>query len=385
MPTLTLPVSQARAFILARQFISLPADDPLEVPRRLVGVQMQYDASVPVSLWTRSQALPSGWTEDAFLKQRSLVKTWSMRSTVHAHTAGDLPLVIAAIGPAHRKRFYHFWQLYFGKGPEEVDALYAQIRAALAGGPLTRRQLHERVPALQGLPWSGWGVDVKGLAYHGELVFANYKQFALREQWLGPDWQDWTEAGARAELLRRYLRAYGTAAIADYAYWSGQRISEARAQVKALGDELIELRLAGEDIPENGQYLALAADEQALRGPQPEPPPVALLPKFDALVMGWRERWRFEPAGFEDRVHRPAGQVEATVLLRGQITATWRLERQGRQAILQAFPFRPLAPEDQALIEEKMAAWLAYLGLPGRAEVKPAALASDTNPATLKP
>ena len=73
------------------------------------------------------------------------------------------------------------------------------------------------------------------------------------------------------------------------------------------------------------------------------------------------------------------------MLLRGQITATWRLERQGRQAILQAFPFRPLAPEDQALIEEKMAAWLAYLGLPGRAEVKPAALASDTNPATLKP
>jgi hypothetical protein len=60
----------------------------------------------------------------------------------------------------------------------------------------------------------------------------------------------------------------------------------------------------------NTPLLARAADAEALTGPLPDAPGVTLLPKFDAMVLGWKDPSRVLDGGDRDAVSRPAGQVE---------------------------------------------------------------------------
>lgn len=361
---LTIPLQQALAFTLARQHISQPAADPLEAVRRLVLVQSQYDASVPVAIWARTQSLSTTWTDEQLYRQRGLVKTWSVRSTVHVLAAADLALLTAAVGRPHREAYLRFWQNYLSGGPEEVEQLYSEMRAVLRRhGPLSRADLHDAIPRIKGMPWAGWGVDVKGLAYHGELIFADprngQKRFALREQWL-PDlpWDPPAEEAARAELFTRYLRAYGPASLRDFARWTGRLAVEVRATAKAMAERLLEVQVDGWPEP----AFILAEDEAALRGPQPEPPAAAFLPKFETPMLAYHERApRFFRPEDRTRISRPAGQVEAVVLLRDQIAATWRYEKKGKAGFLRVYPFRPLSAAEQAAITargEELAAFL---------------------------
>ncbi|MFZ2412868.1 MAG: crosslink repair DNA glycosylase YcaQ family protein, partial [Candidatus Cryosericum sp.] len=70
----------------------------------------------------------------------------------------------------------------------------------------------------------------------------------------------------------------------------------------------------------------------ALVGTLPQAPAVALLPKFDAMVLAWNDPSRVLDGGDHDAVFRPAGQIEAIVLLHGKAAATWRVTRTTRSA-----------------------------------------------------
>jgi hypothetical protein len=354
---------QAADFILARQHISLPASDPLEAVRRMVVVQTQYEANLPVAVWARTHSLQPGWAERALLEERSLVKVWTLRSTLHVQTSADLPLLVSAIGRVHRERMRDLWVRYLDRTPEQVDQIFQEIRAALShNGPMTRKQLHEAVPLLRGTPYTGWGVDVKDLAYAGELVFADaqagQKRFALRERWLPMEWFEMDEQAARHELLRRYLRAYGPANLVDFARWAGRGRTEVRPLTNTMAAELVEVQVSGWP----GSYLALAEDEAELRAPQPEPPAAALLPKFEALVLAY-SYGRFYDMDDHTRINRPAGQIEAVVLLHGRIAGTWRLERKNKRPAIRVMPFKRPSKADRKALLAKMSRLADFLQL----------------------
>ena len=68
-------------------------------------------------------------------------------------------------------------------------------------------------------------------------------------------------------------------------------------------------------------------------------PSIVLLPKFDALLLGYRDKTRVLSETHRKRVFRAAAQVEAVVLINGRVAATWRLDSGNRDLEFTVEPF----------------------------------------------
>jgi len=322
----TVSPRQATAFILRRQGFIDHRLAPLEVVRRLVAVQSQYLASVPVAVWTRQPNTPYPWADQAQYEDKSLVRVWCLRGTVHTLASVDLPLFVAR---QLEKKDYWFLRYLTsqGVGDAELKRRNKKIMAALKKGPVSRHRLHEMIPELQELKGAGYGIDVRALTFTGDVVFAgvegNHPRFARRDLWL-PDlkWRVPSVKAANHELLLRYFVAYGPATLKDFAYWTGMKASEAKAIFTANQAELAEVAVTGWPA---GQLVRAADIDELLNSPE-DLPPVMLVPKFDNLLLAWRDKGRVIDEHGYKHIYRKAAQVDAAVFIDGRIQAGWRIK-----------------------------------------------------------
>ena len=98
-PAARLTWAQVRAWRLARQHLDRPAaaGSLVDVASRLCGAHAQLMSSAELTLWARIDSLPSGAVAQALWDERTLVKTWAMRGTLHLLPAAELPMWQAAL------------------------------------------------------------------------------------------------------------------------------------------------------------------------------------------------------------------------------------------------------------------------------------------------
>ncbi|MCW5942432.1 MAG: AlkZ family DNA glycosylase [Fimbriimonadaceae bacterium] len=353
-----LPITpeRARAFLLARQGLSAPLPSPAEVVRRLVAVQVQYAGSLQTAVAARAKVVP-GWAERAVAQERSVLKCWTIRHTLHAFDPADHGLLVAAVGPRLYARYRHWMTRKRGMTDAEADRLLEAVREVLRDGPQSRRTIHDRVPTFRTMAMTGWGVDVMGLAYLGELLMVDpdgtSPRFALRADWTATSAHDGSETEAAADLLLRYLDAYGPATKRDFAYWTGMpKVAVDRAFL-AKRDDIVPLAMKGRREP---VFLTHAGFETIQRD-LPEPATVNLLAKFDPMVLAHRDKSLYLAESERAFVFRIAGQVEAAVLVRGRVAATYRVERKAKRCEFRVERHTPIRLPMRAL--EQAAARMA--------------------------
>lgn len=333
-------LAHTRRSVLWRQGLLERTVTAEEAIRKVVVVQTQYSLSLYPALFARSSGTSHGQVERLLREERSLIKTWAHRHTVHTFHREDFAMILGAIGPSAYRRFLHWCDKRGRFGEHSYAEVADHVLRALASGPLQRTQLHQQVPAFSKDHHWGWGVDVMGLAYRGDLVFAEQggarTAFARRDLWMGH-----LEPVAQAQqtLATRYLAGHSPATAADFLYWTGLRKADA------------------------GEALSLlkAASQDSLDG-LPESSP-RLLAKFDPLLMGWKSRALFLNPKVAGRVVRPAGQIEATVLLNDEIQGTWRLKRNGSRGVLRIAWFATPGKRALRAVEREAEALCAGWGL----------------------
>jgi hypothetical protein len=152
--------------------------------------------------------------------------------------------------------------------------------------------------------------------------------YALTDDWLGPAGPLPERDAALAELARRHARAHPPAAPEDLAAWSGVGMRDARRASAAIAPELEEVEVLG-----RRAWVA--------RGLEPAPPAVRLLPAFDGILLGHRDRALTVRSEHARDVLPGGGILRPTVLANGLVEGTWRFER-GSPAIA---PFDPPGPD----------------------------------------
>lgn len=353
MESPTLTREQALRYLLHAQGLTQPFSTPLEALEAVIAVQTQYAASLPTALAARTKKVPLGWHSRD--EQEQVIKSWSLRNTLHAHTRESHALLLDVLG-GEMNRKYERWMLRVrGIEGDELARLQSCILAALREGPLTRVQLHERVPEFKGMEMVGWGLDVMGLAYKKKLKLivtdSGPTQFALHHATLRPPCTP--EA-----LVQSYLEAYGPATMKDFAYWTGLKMADVRPAFEDLGDELQPVLVEG---LKGTRFMT--REGYAKISEMPRVPTLRLLAKFDPLTMGHADKSLFLKPEHRTRVFRKAGQVEAIVLWRGQAVGTYRIHRKGNVAEIDAELFAKTDKTFERLLAREAAKTAGSLGL----------------------
>jgi hypothetical protein len=362
MRSIVLRWEQVHRWRLAQQSL-LPraaSGQMLEVVQRLGGVHAQLMAAAELALGARLERLAADAVQNALWQERTLVKTWAMRGTLHLLAPTDLPLYVAARAATPIRRPPSYFT-YHGVTPAEYAAILQTVPQVLSDTPLTREQLAEAVAAaasmlnLRKVLLSGWGALLKPAAFAGDLCFGpNQGQnvtFVSPRRWLrqGPEAQGVLEPyAALQEAARRYLAAYGPASPADFArWWGGIDAGPAKKLFRSLDDELVSVEVEG------WRAWALAAHVEQMRSGA-GPRCVRLLPQFDAYVVGLpRDQEAILPQQHKGRVHRPQGWISAVVLVDGRITGVWEHERRRDQVVVEVSLFEaPDGETEQALLAE---------------------------------
>jgi hypothetical protein len=286
---------------------------------RLVAVQAQDITAGPLALRARSNGLTAADVAAA-RADRSVVRAWAPRGTLHLVATEDLGWLTSLLGP----QWINAAMRRLGQEgvPGTTDELVRVTERALAGqGPLTKVQLGDRLATL-GVRAAGQGlVHLAFLAAaHGVAVLGpdmgNKPTYVHAADWLGqvvrfePD-----RDRSLAELARRYLRAHAPAGPADLAFWSGLSLGDARKGWSGIADELTEVTHAGRPLwlPRRG-------------GPKPVDVKVSLLAAFDEHLLGWRDRELILDPAYTRRVLPGGGILRASVLADGRIVGTWRVK-----------------------------------------------------------
>jgi hypothetical protein len=322
-----------------------PADAMLEVTARIAGLHAQVMSSAELTLWARLDGVEPDAVQRALWQDRTLVKTWAMRGTLHLLPAAELPLWQAARSTT-RLWEAGSWLRGFGVTREELAQLLDAVGEALDGRMLTREELAGEVARLTGSPKLGdklrerWGALLKPAAALGRLCFAPSKgqqvRFTRPDSWLGR-WEQHDPEQALLEVFRRFLAASGPVTREDVTRWWGvPSAAQVQKRIERLGEEVTVV-----DVDGTSAYL-LAADASGLAAATPSRS-VRLLPAFDQYVVtATRQAEHLTPGPFKDRIYRPQGWLSAVLLVGGRMDGTWRQEAKGRRLLVTIEPFTTL-------------------------------------------
>ncbi|MCB0077890.1 MAG: AlkZ family DNA glycosylase [Anaerolineales bacterium] len=355
-----LTLEQVRWFRLQRSGLIEPFERATEVARALVGVQAQILPAAGLSLWNRLPALSHDSYERLLFEERTLVKLWGQRGTLHLYASDEWPLIHAANAVRNR-----WWERH-----AEDAAAYAKAADAVGAlieerGTLGRSDLRESEIALEDHHFSAWGgifaeLVRRGVACHGPAE-GGEGRFMARSHWLPElEWAPPDGDEANVKLARRFFAAYGPATVQDFAYWRGWYVAACKRWLAALGDDLVEVTVDG------APMLALRDDLDALRRTPPphDAWPVRMLYRFDPLLLAVKDKsWLVDDAHYK-RIWRPAGHIEGTIIDHGRAVATWRYQRKSSGLSIGVSPFAPLPTHVQRAVEGQAQAIAAFFGLP---------------------
>jgi hypothetical protein len=342
----------------------LPAASFHRMVTDICGLHAQIMSSAELAAAVRVDGLTPRTVAAALWSDRSLVKTWAMRGTLHLLTREDYPLYAAALS---NRRFDvdRPWLKYHGLAAADVPALVDAVTDALDGRQLTREELAgEVVHRLGDRKWeallaSGWGAVLKPVAFQGRLCFGptdgNRVTFVRPDQWLGP-FERPDPLASLAEVARRFLTAYGPARLEEFARWWGVQPKAVRPVLNAdHGFVPVEVE---------GGKPAWTVPEAPV-GLTGDAPVVRLLPLFDPYTVAVRrngERPLSGPA--KDLVYRKAGWISPVLLVDGEIAGVWEHKGERGRLRVEVSPFAPIAPAVADLATVEAGRLAVYLGAP---------------------
>jgi hypothetical protein len=336
--------SQVLARRLARSCLTerARADRLAEVVGAVCGVHAQVQASAELQLSARVRGIVQADVRHALWQERTLVKAWTLRGTLHIHRADELALWHAArravLGAAEQG--LPEWRdpagvVHPALDADEVEAARTAVWETLDGRCLLREELAAEVVKRVGERprerlRSGFAFFLSELCQgppQGSRI-----TLARPDQWIR-GWRDVADGReALRETCRRFLHAYGPARPVDFCQWVSSpafRVGEARLL-------FAELELEALDV-EGTQSFVLAGDTSF-----PEPVShVSLLPEYDVYVMGSRERDRLVPPHVRELVAQHGrGRYEGPagvrfVLVDGIAAGLWERRRRGKRVELE--------------------------------------------------
>jgi hypothetical protein len=292
------------------------------------------------------------------LADRTIIRTWPMRGTLHFVAAADarwmLELLTPRIVANSGRLFLRYFDLDESAFARSKDLV---ARALQGGGRLTRNAMYKMLEAGGVSAASQHGRHILWrLAQDGLICFGaregKQQTFALLDEW-APKAKRMARDESLAELARRYFTSRGPATLRDFVWWSGLTIADASA-----GIELAKRSLAQETI--NGQNYWLASSMPATKDPSPA---AYLLPAYDEYTVAYKDRSAvLDPAYTKQANSSGNGVFYPVIVVDGQVVGTWKRTLKKDALAITPTPFAKLKRAETRAISEAAGRYGKFLG-----------------------
>jgi hypothetical protein len=348
--------------------------DPVRVAGDLAGIHATDPASVYLGLRARTRDLDREDIAEVLYDRRSLLRILGMRRTMFAVPVGLAGVLHAAVtadlAAAERRRTLGLIESagiakdparWLAKVEAETLAALDELGEATAAD-LTKRVagLREQIPFGAGKKWAGTvGVSTRLLfllATEGRIIrgrprgtwLSSQYRWAPMDRWVEGGVEPWPAERARAELARRWLRAFGPGTQRDLQWWTGWTVARTREALKGVGAEEVLL---------DGDRTGYVLGDDVETTPDPEPW-VAFLPALDTTTMAWKER-DFYLGPHEKLLFDTNGNAGPTVWSEGRIVGAWA-QRPNAEVVHRLF--EDVGRDRASAIENEGARLAAWLG-----------------------
>ncbi len=359
-PSLTWSGVTARR--MARHALSEPAQDlgPADVAGVMCGAHAQVASAAELSIGRRIAGATRADVQRALWEDRTLVRTFGPRGTVHLLPSAELPMWTGALSalPSSAPMFPE--PVRFTS--EQADEVIAAIGEALEDAELTVDELTEAIVERTG-PWAGertmeafqdmwprWRQLTSTAAHRGVLCFGPNRgrnvTYTNPHRWLPGFEPDDGDAALRT-LVTRYLYAYGPATPQHFARWLSIPPRRAVELFDELAGGLEQVDLEGDPA------WVVAGDTET---PQQPHKGICLLPYFDAFVVAGQPRERLYPGAAATRALSTSGQAGnyPVLLVDGVVGGVWHQRRSGRKLAITVEPLRDLTATQRRQLDDEV-------------------------------
>ncbi|MBB2943595.1 hypothetical protein FB565_003324 [Actinoplanes lutulentus] len=308
-------------------------------------------------LWSLGVRLPGSSLPSIVTatEDRSVVRTWPMRGTVHLIPSADAHWMLDLTGVRQLTGVASRWD-YLGLDEKTANLAMELLAAALtsAGGRLTRS-------GCLGALTEG-GIDVSGQRGYHLLWYASQRSltaiapnsgaeqtFVLLDDWVPSRFTPSSREEALALLATRYFRSHGPATVKDFAGWTSLGVRDARLGISGAG--LVAVDVDGAEMWASPELL----DAGPVRGRW-------ALPGFDEFMLGYKDR---SLMATRDQLAKVVpgnnGVFQSTLVADGRVVGLWK-RTLGKKAV--SVSVQKLMDFDLEEFRPSLEGYAGYLGLP---------------------
>lgn len=333
--------------LLCQQLVAPVFEKPQELVAWMGAMQAQAYA---MAKWAVGLRLKDGTLAgvDEALARGEILRTHVMRPTWHLVAAEDIRWMVKL--SAARLRAAND---SYGKSLnlDISPALYNRVNGLLeqmlgeGEGSLTKKEIAER------LTQSGIGTDLdqttrfllraetEGLVCSGPDKDGK-PTYALLEERVPAAAKELHREEALATLALRYFQSHSPATLADFVWWSGLSLGEARQAIGLIGEKLIR-----EKTQEDGMqwFVHVACREENKRSRIAAGGQTHLLPAFDEYLISYKDRTTVLAQEHQPKAFNRWGTFYPVIVHQGQVVGNWT--KKGKNVGTDFFPGQPRPDE----------------------------------------
>jgi hypothetical protein len=341
--------------LLSQQLARPAFDTPEELVAWMGAIQAQdYNAS-KWAIGIRLKAASLQTVEDA-LGQGKILRTHVMRPTWHLVAASDIRWMLKLSsqrikqGSASRDRDLEITENLYTQVNNLLEKILAgnnhltrgEISIALANAGIktnVSRMIHFMMRA-----------EVEGVVCSG-IDKGKKQTYALLEERVPPV-KELHKEEALGKLAVHYFRSHSPASLADFAWWSGLSVSEARQAISLIESELIKDKFAAA-----GLFV-----HESLGSPVKDGNTLHLLPPFDEYLISYKDRTSVLDLKYYPQTFSTNGIFYPVVAYNGKIVGSWSKSVKAKQLAIDLSFFVSSVNPNGKLLDRAKALYAGFVG-----------------------
>jgi hypothetical protein len=326
--------SQIPHLRLHNQHISSPTfQHPSDVVAWFGAVQAQDYAGALWALGLRMQQATEEAVEQA-LADRTIIRTWPMRRTLHFVAAADVRWMLELLRPRTIERTQRLLEKEYELDEAGLGRCRKLLERALEGGKqLPRTAVYQVLEAEKISTANGRGLHIVCYLSLNQVLCHGARQgkqhtFTLLDEW-APTAKPMDRDAALAELAGRYFTSHGPASLQDFIWWSGLAVAEARTGLELAKPHLIEEVIGGQTY-----WLApfTPVAKEASRA-------AYLLPAYDEYTVAYKDRSAVLDPLQARQASTGNGIFNPIIVVDGQVVGTWKRTLKNGAMVITPIPF----------------------------------------------